>query len=178
LIMTRRILGTLALALSVSAGSLAQAEPQGPGTPYDDLIARLAQSHGVPADFVHRVVKRESRYNPSAYRRQCYGLMQIKHATARAMGYRGSPQGLLDPEVNLTYGVPYLANAWRLAGGDPDRAIKLYSGGYYYFAKQHNLLGELRTAASLPEPAAAPPHPPEPRNPFAQVFSYLTKPNP
>lgn len=74
--------------------------------------------------------------------------MQITFSTARSMGYRGDPKGLLDPEVNLTYGVPYLANAYKLAGGNEARTIGLYSGGYYKVAKQRKLLGALRTADS------------------------------
>ena len=68
---------------------------------YDEMIARYAKAHGVPAAFVHRIVMRESRYNPRLVHHHCYGLMQIKHATARSMGYRGDARGLLDPETNL-----------------------------------------------------------------------------
>ena len=59
------------------------------------------------------------------------GLMQIKVATARGMGYRGTAAGLLDPETNLTYGVRYLAGAYRAAGGHHGRAISYYASGYY-----------------------------------------------
>jgi soluble lytic murein transglycosylase-like protein len=170
----RRVCALAAL-LIYPAACLAQDGPRGR---YDDLIARLAKSHGVPEDLVHRVVKRESRYNPSLVHRQCYGLMQIKPATARGMGYKGPANRLLDPEVNLTYGVPYLANAYRLADSDESRAIALYSGGYYYVAKRRNMLGALRTASSSPEPSAAPAPPPEPQNPLAQAFSFLAGPNP
>jgi soluble lytic murein transglycosylase-like protein len=173
--MVRPIAGALVALLIYPAASSAQAELRGR---YDDLISRLAKNHGVPEDLVHRVVKRESRYNPSLVKRQCYGLMQIKPATARGMGYQGPADRLLDPEVNLTYGVPYLANAYRLADGDHSRAISLYSSGYYYVAKRRKMLGALRSALSAPEPAAAPTPPPEPPNPFAQAFSFLAGPNP
>jgi hypothetical protein len=59
------------------------------------------------------------------------------------MGYRGAPLGLLDAETNLTYGVPYLANAYHVAGGDHDRTIALYRSGYYYEAKRRGLVGML-----------------------------------
>lgn len=173
--MVRPIIGALVALFICPAASFAQAELRGR---YDDLIARLAKTHGVPEDLVHRVVKRESRYNPSLVKRQCYGLMQIKPATAKGMGYQGPADRLLDPEVNLTYGVPYLANAYRLADGDERRTIALYSSGYYYVAKRRKMLGALRTASSSPEPAAAPALPPEPQNPLAQAFSFLAGPNP
>ena len=51
------------------------------------------------------------------------------------------PAGLLDAATNLTYGVPYLANAYRLAAGNHERAIALYKSGYYYEAKRKGLEG-------------------------------------
>jgi soluble lytic murein transglycosylase-like protein len=64
------------------------------------------------------------------------GLMQIKLATARGLGYTGTAEGLLDPNTNLTYAVKYLSGAYRTAGGDADRAVGYYASGYYYAAKR------------------------------------------
>jgi soluble lytic murein transglycosylase-like protein len=58
------------------------------------------------------------------------GLMQIKYTTARGLGYRGSAAGLLDPDTNLTWGVRYLAGAYRMAQGDANVARILYGTGY------------------------------------------------
>jgi soluble lytic murein transglycosylase-like protein len=103
----------------------------------DSLIARHAQLNGVPESLVHRVVIRESRYNARAVGRGgAMGLMQIKYSTARAMGYTGSPAGLLDPDTNLTYAVRYLAGAYRVAGGDSGRSVSNYARGYYAGAKR------------------------------------------
>lgn len=121
----------------------------------DARIAEHAARHGVPERLVHRVIVRESRYQPRVVSRGNYGLMQIKPATARGMGYRGAPGGLLDAETNLTYAVPYLANAWRVAGGNEDRAVALYAGGYYYVAKRRGMLAQLRTAQSPASGATA-----------------------
>jgi len=49
------------------------------------MIARAAKIHGVPEAFVDRIVRRESRYHPRLTT-HCFGLMQIKYATARGMG--------------------------------------------------------------------------------------------
>ena len=103
----------------------------------DALISRHAQANGVPEALVHRVVIRESRYNARALGRGgAMGLMQIKYSTARAMGYTGSPAGLLDPDTNLTYAVRYLAGAYRAAGGDSGRSVSNYARGYYAGAKR------------------------------------------
>ena len=61
--------------------------------------------------------------------------MQIRLGTARAMGYRGTAAGLLDADTNMTYAVKYLAGAYRVAGGNPDRTVHYYAAGYYYAAK-------------------------------------------
>ena len=91
---------------------------------------------------MRRVVKRESNFNPKAYNRGHYGLMQIKPATARTMGYRGEPAGLLDAETNLIYAVKYLRGAYLVANGDHDRAVRFYAAGDYYDAKRRGLLDE------------------------------------
>ena len=103
---------------------------------YDGIIAAQAQANGVPVSLVHRVIVRESRYNARAVSAGNYGLMQIRLGTARAMGYRGSAEGLLDPATNLTYAVRYLAGAYRAAGGNESRAAELYARGYYGEAKR------------------------------------------
>ncbi len=103
---------------------------------YDGIIAAQAQANSVPVSLVHRVIMRESRYNARAVSAGNYGLMQIRLGTARAMGYRGSAEGLLDPATNLTYAVQYLAGAYRAAGGNESRAAALYARGYYGEAKR------------------------------------------
>lgn len=106
----------------------------------DRLIVLHASLNGVPERLVRRVVERESNYRPQAYSRGNWGLMQIKHQTARTMGYRGAPEGLLDAETNLKYAVRYLRGAYLVADGNEDQAIRLYARGYYYDAKRKGLL--------------------------------------
>ncbi len=106
------------------------------------LIEKHAAQNDVPVDLVQRIVIRESKHNPGARNGPYYGLMQILPATARTMGYRGSPAGLLDADTNLTYGVKYLRGAWLLSRGSYDTAEKWYSQGYYYEAKRRGMLVE------------------------------------
>ncbi len=103
------------------------------------LIVRHAAAHNVPEALVRRVIHRESRGNPRAISKGNYGLMQIRLGTARAMGYRGGIEGLLDADTNMTYAVKYLAGAYRVAGGNHDRAVRYYAAGYYYAAKRKGL---------------------------------------
>src|ERR1700759_3048350 len=107
---------------------------------YEKMIARHAHANLGPEALVHRLIVRERKYNPELIGHGgTIGLMQIKLATARGVGYTGDAEGLRDPETNLTYGVKYLAGAWRAAEGDHDRAVRLYAAGYYDVAKRQRL---------------------------------------
>jgi soluble lytic murein transglycosylase-like protein len=104
---------------------------------YDELVATHARANAVPESLVHRVIVRESRYQPALVGRGgTIGLMQIKLATARGLGYTGDAAGLRDPNTNLTYAVKYLAGAYRAANGDHNRAVAYYASGYYAAAKR------------------------------------------
>ena len=106
----------------------------------DALITKHAQANGIPESLVRRVIERESGYNPRAIGKNgTFGLMQIKPATARGMGYQGEPSGLLDPDTNLTFAVRYLAGAYRAADGNADQAASYFSHGYYDVAKRQRL---------------------------------------
>ena len=106
----------------------------------DQLIQKYAALYEVPVDLVRHVVNRESTYNPKAYNNGHWGLMQIKHATARGMGYDGPAKGLFDAETNLKYAVKYLRGAWLCADGNAKKADWLYQTGYYFDAKRKGLL--------------------------------------
>ena len=111
------------------------------------LIHKYAGIHDMPESLLHRIIQRESDYNPGARNGPYYGLMQILPQTARTMGYEGPPEGLLDAETNLMYAGKYLRGAWLVSGGSQDRAVMWYAKGYYYEAKRMGLLEEtgLRT---------------------------------
>ncbi len=143
---------------AVLTTTTADAEPVSRGG-VDGLIAKYANVYGLPEQFVRRVVKRESTFNPKAYNNGHWGLMQIKHATARGMGYDGPANGLLDAETNLKYAVKYLRGAWLVADGDENRADRLYQTGYYYHAKRRGMLeitGLGKDRKRRREPAAIP----------------------
>lgn len=146
-----KIVGTRAASLAPQPAAIPEPDPQfvhsyRPASSgranLDGLISRYASTYGIPVSLVHRVIDRESDYNPAARNGPYYGLMQISHATAKTMGYRGPASGLLDAETNLKYAVRYLAGAYLVGGSNQDKAIRLYSRGYYYDAKRQGLLEE------------------------------------
>lgn len=122
--------------------AIVRAAPDTPRGEVDRLIAKYAEIYEVPESLVRRVVKRESNFNPKARNRVYWGLMQIRHDTAKGMGYDGSAQGLLDAETNLKYAVKYLRGAYIVADGNYDLAVRFYARGYYYDAKRRGLLDE------------------------------------
>lgn len=94
------------------------------------LVARHAAANGIPFSLADAVVRIESRYNPRAAHAGNLGLMQIRHQTARGLGYSGSASGLLDAETNARYGMKYLAMAYKMAGGDTCRTVMKYQSGH------------------------------------------------
>ncbi|MBX3568422.1 MAG: transglycosylase SLT domain-containing protein [Rhizobiaceae bacterium] len=98
---------------------------------FDGMIRRHASENGVPLALAYAVVRVESAYRPNVRGSAGeVGLMQIKPATARLMGYRGGVGGLFDPETNIRFGMKYLGMAHRLGGGPTCRTILKYNAGH------------------------------------------------
>jgi soluble lytic murein transglycosylase-like protein len=117
------------------------------------MIASKAHKHGVPVELAHAIVTVESNYNPRAHGGGAtLGLMQIKHPTARGMGFTGTAQDLYDPATNLEWGMRYLAGARKIAKGNLCGTILRYQAGHRatemtahamgYCAKVRALMGE------------------------------------
>jgi soluble lytic murein transglycosylase-like protein len=148
----------LAVALFAASGSLAPAaadsnDPPAPAAPevggpppaarppvasptsdrdtYRAMAREAAKSSGLPPDFADAIMEVESGYHPGSVGAAGeVGLMQVMPSTARMMGFEGSIEELATPEVNIRYGVTYLAQAWRLAGGDICTAAMKYRAGH------------------------------------------------
>jgi hypothetical protein len=171
--------GLLLLSVAVLASGSAFAQPWSPDL-HSARIARHAAANGVPPSLVRRVIQIESKGNPTLVSKGNYGLMQIRLGTAKAMGYQGDAEGLLDPDVNMTYAVKYLAGAYRAANGNEDGAIRNYQRGYYVSAKAKGfspyekppvLAAAAATPASIERPM-----PPAPRSPIAALLTPAETP--
>lgn len=111
--------------------SLSSQDSKYADAPYGELISTYAKKYGVPVALAHAVIKVESNYNPKAHGSAGeVGLMQIKPATARMMGYSGPARKLYQPETNIRYGMKYLAMAQELGGGKTCRTILKYNAGH------------------------------------------------
>ncbi|ACP25881.1 putative transglycosylase protein [Sinorhizobium fredii NGR234] len=101
------------------------------GTEYTILIQSYAKQYGVPVDLAHAIIQVESNFDASARGSAGeIGLMQIKPATARMMGYSGSAKGLYDPATNIKFGMMYLAKAQELSDGSTCGTILKYNAGH------------------------------------------------
>lgn len=95
------------------------------------LIEKEARREGLAPEIAEAVMAVESGYNPAAIGGVGeIGLMQILPSTARMLGFSGSNAELAVPATNVHYGVTYLAQAWRLAGGDLCTAVMKYRAGH------------------------------------------------
>jgi Transglycosylase SLT domain len=166
----------VAIALSLASTSLrAGAETVGPVEDPPDVTSRTAirviieketATTGLPADIAEAVLFVESGYDPTVIGHVGeIGLMQVRPETAAMLGFRGSNDELAKPDVNIHYGVLYLSQAWRLAGGDLCRTLMKYRAGHgeetmtprsqIYCNRARNRLLAVNSAWASPEAVAA-----------------------
>jgi hypothetical protein len=98
---------------------------------YIGILRQRAAEEGVPADLAEAVTQVESGFHPELIGTVGeIGLMQVRPGTAAMLGFQGTPEQLALPEVNIRYGVAYLAQAWRLSNGEICRALMKYRAGH------------------------------------------------
>lgn len=108
--------------IAVSSPALAESVP--------DMVRSEAIRQGVPVGLAMAIAKAESNFRCSAVGRGGErGVMQIKPATARGIGYRGPSSGLNNCRVGIRYGMMYLKMAYRIAKGNTYRTALLYNAG-------------------------------------------------
>ena len=127
-----------------------QDQPVSITSPSSDLVQVVrqeAQQRGVPLALADALVSvfRGHGANPASSPGQV-GLMRIHPAMARMHGYRGDAADLLQPEINIRFGMLHLAGAWALAGGDVCLALVKYRTGY---AEEDITLADARDCAAL-----------------------------
>lgn len=102
---------------------------------FDTAILRESVRTGVDAALIKAVIAQESGFRPDAIRQELRlndasrGLMQLLFKTAAWLGYAGPPEGLLDPDLNISYGAAYLAYQLQRYGGDVPAAVAAYNAG-------------------------------------------------
>jgi len=130
---TRNVLSAVAIAV-LTATSFDNAWAKGLDSPSKIEAAQIvlaeAQAAGVPGDLALAIARVESHFACHAKGAEhAVGVMQIKPATARSMGFKGKNDELLDCKVGAHYGVAYLKAALDAAEGDQCMAVGLYRTG-------------------------------------------------
>ncbi len=103
--------------------------------PWWSIVKHWADEYGVDPWLVLAVMREESNFLPTAVSSSdARGLMQLLPSTARwiAESKLSTPyrdEALFDPEVNIRYGVYFLASLVRQFGGDLVQAVAAYNGG-------------------------------------------------
>jgi hypothetical protein len=98
---------------------------------YRALIEKEAAQSGLAPEIAEAVMAVESGFNPAVIGGAGeIGLMQILPSTARMLGFAGTLADLAVPATNIHFGVTYLAEAWRRAGGDLCTAVMKYRAGH------------------------------------------------
>ncbi len=94
------------------------------------LIKSQAPRYGVPTWFALRIAKIESGFNPRARGAAGeYGVFQLKCATAKGIGFRGSCGNLLNAATNVQFGLKHLSLAVRGSQGNLKMAASKHNGG-------------------------------------------------
>lgn len=129
---TRNILSAVAIAVvtATSFDSAALAASNAGKVKAASIVQEEAKAAGVPTDLALAMARVESNFNCSARGRAGErGIMQIKPSTAKGIGYKGTGNGLLDCRTGARWGMKYLKQAYKKAGGDYCRAAALYNQG-------------------------------------------------
>jgi hypothetical protein len=165
--------GELTTASTARAPELGAAETSESRAEIRRIVDSETGKANLPADLADAVIFVESGYNSSVVGSVGeVGLMQVQPETAAMLGFRGTAEDLAKPDINIHYGVLYLARAWRLSGGDLCRTLMKYRAGhgeetmtprsqvYCNRARNHLLamnspVANGATAAPAPAPVAA-----------------------
>ncbi len=126
--------------------------------PFEAMMARAAEEHGVRLDLVRAVIEVESGFNPNAVSpKGAMGLMQLMPGTAADLGVTNP----FDPEQNIRGGVTYLRQLLDLYDNDETLALAAYNAGPETVARYGNQVPPYRETRSYVErikgrPDAAP----------------------
>lgn len=130
---SRRVLSAVAIAV-LTATSFDNAWAKGLDSLSKIEAAKIvlaeARAAGVPGELALAIARIESNFTCGARGQEhAMGVMQIKPATARSMGFKGNSKQLLECQTGAHYAVAYLKAALEAADGDQCLAVAYYRAG-------------------------------------------------
>jgi len=105
---------------------------------YESIITEYADEFGLDEDLIKAVIWQESSGFPGAKRKEdgfySYGFCGLTPLAAQDMGYLGTEEDLIVPDINIHYGVAYLRFQIDRYDGDVSKGLSAYNAGHYITA--------------------------------------------
>lgn len=100
------------------------------------IYREASKRNSINADILKAICAIETNHNVKLKRvwdggSYSYGICQVKLATARAMGFKGTDKELSTVNINIEYAAKYLAYQLKRYKGDYKKAIVSYNRGSY-----------------------------------------------
>ena len=98
------------------------------------LFLSVSQNYNLPTQLLSALCYVESTHKVSAYHMDdgnspSLGICQVKLGTARLLGFRGTEEQLMAPEVNIEYAGKYLNKQLSRYNQDVHKAVSAYNAG-------------------------------------------------
>lgn len=98
------------------------------------LFLSVSHNYNLPPQLLSALCYVESTHKINAYHMDdgnspSLGICQVKLGTARLLGFRGTEEQLMDPEVNIEYAGKYLSKQLRRYAQDVHKAVSAYNSG-------------------------------------------------
>lgn len=116
-----------------------------------DCVPGVEEANNLPKGLLGAICTVESANNPSAIHHNdgkgdSLGLCQIKLATARLVGFRGTRKQLMHPKTNALYAAKYLKHQISRYHGNYAKAVTAYNQGTTYNHGGSEYLAKVFTA--------------------------------
>ena len=120
----------------------------------DSIFKSVGRSEGVDWKLIKAVAMKESSLRPNIRTPEpdgttTYGLMQVKYETAEWLGFKGRPEQLLSPKVNVTWGTRYLKYQLKRYNGDIAKSVAAYNMGTARYSPSGGFLNQAYVTAVL-----------------------------
>lgn len=110
---------------------------QSAGAPgLEAFISQMEVKYDLPRGILKAIIYVETKGNPKAFVREdgkskhsSFGIMQIQYGSAKQVGFKGKPNELMQPHINIEYGAAYLR--WLLDRSEENysRALSCFNHG-------------------------------------------------
>jgi len=104
---------------------------------FQHAIYKYSKKSRLNSGIALSVAEVESSWNPKKERQEkkgntvSVGLFQMYYPTAQEYGYKGTPDGLKNPDVNIKLGVKHLARCQAKYGADVRRVACCHNAGIH-----------------------------------------------